>query len=301
MDSENKPTPVDLFFTSYEPSDKLKNTESKPPIIFIHGLLATPNCWHKVKSRIADSTGRKVYAIGMRNHGSNGWSDEFTVEHLVADLDHFMAKQNIPKAILVAHSLGGRAAIRFTLLKPEMVEKLIIVDMTISVDEEQYEETQQFRSILIMAKNSLEEIPPSFSEAAAQKKLQQLFSLAWCKKSENKTSRPPKIPLPFHKDKSNKFVWDFNIDAVINSLASAHNFQTDLSEDSVYLVEALFISGEYSTIPILKDKDVIQKRFPNSKIVVAKDVYHNYHLEKPDEFVNEIIQFIGRKNIISVL
>ncbi|GBL80322.1 Protein ABHD11 [Araneus ventricosus] len=287
---DTKPTPVDLFFTTYEPP----TNAAKPPIIFIHGVLSSPYCWNNTKNRISDTTGRKVYAICLRNHGTSGWSDEFSVDHIAADLKNFMLKEKIPKAILIAHSLGGRVAIKFAMENPHLVEKLIAEDATFTVDKEQIQVGQEFRSVLKLAKNAVEQFPPSLSEAAAQKRLQQLFAFVWGKKPGGKSkSRPPTFTLPFHKDKSDKFVWDFNVDAIIKSLTNADNFQTNFSENSVCLAQAMFTSGEYSKIPVVKDKELILKHFPNSKIICAEGVYHNYHLEKPDEFVKEVTKFIG--------
>ncbi|GBM69494.1 Protein ABHD11 [Araneus ventricosus] len=294
MDLKNKLTPENLFFTFHEPPEA-KYATNKPPIIFIHGILSTPYCWNKVKNKICVKTGRKAYAICLRNHGTSGWSEEFSVNHIVTDLKNFMMKENISKAILVSHSLGARAAITLALEEPEMVEKLIVEDMILTFDEDQSQAARKFISILKMAASSLKQYPPSMSEAVAQKRLQQLFCLSWSKKPNEKTNSRPITPiLPFHKEKSGKFVWDVNVDALAGGLEDiSSKFKIRLSDYLVYPGEAIFIGAEYSKFDVVNDKQVILKHFPNSKFSVAKGVYHSYHMEKPDEYAEEVAEFIG--------
>ncbi|CAL1276590.1 unnamed protein product [Larinioides sclopetarius] len=293
MDYKDRLTPENLFFTFYEPPEA-KYANNKPPIIFIHGILSTPYCWNKVRNKICIKTGRKAYAVGLRNHGTSGWSEEFSVNHIVTDLKNFMKQENISKASLVSHSLGARAAITLALEKPEMVEKLVVEDMVLSFDEGQRQAGRKFMSILKMAASNLKQYPPSMSEAVVQKKLQHLFCLSWSKKPTEKINSRPITPiLPFHKEASGEFVWDVNIDALTESLENASNFKIRLSDDLVYPGEAIFIGAEYSKFDMINDKQVILKHFPNSKISVAKGVYHSYHMEKPYEYAVDVAEFIG--------
>ncbi|KAF8764094.1 Protein ABHD11 like protein [Argiope bruennichi] len=257
--------------------------------------MSTPYCWNKVRNEICEKTGRKAYALCLRNHGSSGWSKEFSVNHLVADLKHFMLKENISKAILVTHSLGARPAITLALENPEMVEKLVVEDMTLTFDDDQSEAVTRFLSTLKMAASSLKQYPPSMPEAVVQKKLQLLFCLPWINKSNEKTSSRPLAPLLlFHKEKSGEFVWDVNIDSLTEALEDHSNtLKIRLSDELVYPSEAIFVSGEYSKFDVIKEKQAILKHFPNAKFSVAKGVYHVYHAENPEEYIKEVAEFIG--------
>ena len=41
----------------------------------------------------------------------------------------FAIQKNIDKSIIIGHSMGGKTAMKFSLLFPERVEKLIVVDI----------------------------------------------------------------------------------------------------------------------------------------------------------------------------
>lgn len=54
--------------------------------------------------------------MDARNHGESPHTDEHTYYHLAEDILIFMKRQNIERAALVGHSMGGRAVMAFTLL-----------------------------------------------------------------------------------------------------------------------------------------------------------------------------------------
>ncbi|CAL1276589.1 unnamed protein product [Larinioides sclopetarius] len=220
-----------------------------------------------------------------------------SVSHMAADLKNFMLKESISKAILIGHSLGGRVALAVTLQNPEMIEKIIIEDMKLTIDENE-REILGFKSILRLAASSLKEIPSSVSKNVAQKKIQHLFTFAWSKKpAEEAYSKPLTPHLPFYKNKSGKFEWKINIDVITKMFGIMKDFEIPFREDTVYLGEALFIAAEYSAFKVLKQKELIQKHIPNSQFISAKGVYHSCHLEKQEEFVEIVSNFLITKHV----
>lgn len=71
-----------------------------------------------------------MLAIDARNHGESEHTDEHNYELMAEDIKKFMNDQNISKSIVLGHSMGGRAMIYFALKYPELVEKLIVVDIS---------------------------------------------------------------------------------------------------------------------------------------------------------------------------
>ena len=45
------------------------------------------------------------------------------------DLTHFWQEQGVKRTILIGHSMGGKTAMLTALTHPEMVEKLVVVDV----------------------------------------------------------------------------------------------------------------------------------------------------------------------------
>lgn len=58
---------------------------------------------------------RKVIAIDARNHGESPHSPSHSYEDLAEDVAHFYRQNNIEKAVVIGHSMGGRAMMAFAL------------------------------------------------------------------------------------------------------------------------------------------------------------------------------------------
>ncbi|KFM65184.1 Abhydrolase domain-containing protein 11, partial [Stegodyphus mimosarum] len=156
--------PVELAYKVIEP---VGGTSDKPPIIFLHGVTDSKEYWGDVPQSIANATRRKVYLLDARNHGDSEWSDEFTFDLVSDDLVHFMDKMNIPKGILIGHSMGGLNVIRTSLKKPEKVLMTIVEDMYVrKLSKEVLDEVVDY-AVLFQEAN--EQMPYNLDKDGAQK------------------------------------------------------------------------------------------------------------------------------------
>jgi 2-hydroxy-6-oxonona-2,4-dienedioate hydrolase len=98
-----------------------------PAVVLLHGLGATKEVW--MANFGALSAKYHVYALDQLGFGH---SDKPMIEYKIATwvdfLHSFMKSQNIGKATLVGNSLGGWIALDFAAQHPEMVDKLVLVD-----------------------------------------------------------------------------------------------------------------------------------------------------------------------------
>ncbi|KFM70266.1 Abhydrolase domain-containing protein 11, partial [Stegodyphus mimosarum] len=157
-------TPVRLAYKTVEP---VGGAEDKPPVIFLHGLTASTDYWFDIPRIIANETKRKIYLLDARNHGDSEWSDEFNFDINSADLVHFMDTMNIPKAVLLGHSMGGITAIRTALKKKERVEMIIVEDM--SVRKVPKAMSDMIITSMTLAQQAVEQMPTDIDENGAKK------------------------------------------------------------------------------------------------------------------------------------
>ncbi len=98
-----------------------------PVVILLHGLGAIKEVWMPTLAALAPRF--HVYAIDQIGFGH---SDKPLLEYKIATfvdfLQGFMQAQNIAKATLVGNSLGGWIALDFAVQRPDMVDKLVLVD-----------------------------------------------------------------------------------------------------------------------------------------------------------------------------
>jgi pimeloyl-ACP methyl ester carboxylesterase len=98
-----------------------------PNVILLHGLGGDASNWAQTVPALASKY--HVFALDQIGFGA---SDKpfinYRVATLVDFLEGFYKKIGIDKAAVVGNSLGGWAAMAFTLAHPEQVEKLVLVD-----------------------------------------------------------------------------------------------------------------------------------------------------------------------------
>ena len=101
---------------------------SKKKIIILHGFLGSLDNWITFSKKISENN-FEVHLLDQRNHGKSFHSNEFNYELMVKDLHEYMSKFNINSVSIIGHSMGGKTAMLFSLIYPDLVEKLIIVDI----------------------------------------------------------------------------------------------------------------------------------------------------------------------------
>ena len=75
-------------------------------------------------------TQRRIVGVDLRNHGDSEWSNQMTYTAMAQDVLEFLNQQlGSQKVILVGHSMGGKVAQAMSLLFPERVEGLVVIDI----------------------------------------------------------------------------------------------------------------------------------------------------------------------------
>lgn len=99
-----------------------------PPVVLLHGLFGAAQNWGAVQKRLA-AAGRRVIAFDLRNHGASPWDEAMDYPAMAADVAESMAALGAPRAAVVGHSMGGKAAMVLALTRPEAVERLVVADI----------------------------------------------------------------------------------------------------------------------------------------------------------------------------
>jgi len=120
-------TPVEKEATVYGVSLKYFEAGQGEPVILLHGLGGVKEEW--MTSLGALSANHRVYALDQVGFGHSGKPLlEYKIATFSDFLFGFMQSQNLSKATLVGNSLGGWIAMDFAIRRPEMVDKLVLVD-----------------------------------------------------------------------------------------------------------------------------------------------------------------------------
>ena len=99
-----------------------------PPLLLVHGGRDHCRSWDWVAQELARDW--RVIAPDLRGHGDSAWSPDgdYSMPSYIYDLAQLVHQLKLPPVALVAHSLGGNIALRYSGLYPETVSKLVAIE-----------------------------------------------------------------------------------------------------------------------------------------------------------------------------
>ena len=108
--------------------------EGAPVMLLLHGLRGHSRSWDDVAARFCGDY--RILALDQRGRGETDWAPrgDYSTDAFVADLEEFCYTLGLEKFVLVGHSMGGRNSMAFGGRNPDMLEKLVIVDIGPDLD-----------------------------------------------------------------------------------------------------------------------------------------------------------------------
>ena len=99
-----------------------------PPLLLIHGGRDHCRNWDWVANALRHDW--HILAPDLRGHGDSQWSPDgnYGTAAYVYDLAQLIHQQELAPVTIIAHSLGGNLAIRYTGIYPENVRRLVAIE-----------------------------------------------------------------------------------------------------------------------------------------------------------------------------
>ncbi|KAL6036914.1 hypothetical protein STEG23_023857, partial [Scotinomys teguina] len=101
-----------------------------PAIVFLHGLFGSKTNFNSIAKAMVQRTGRRVLTVDARNHGDSPHSQDASYEAMSQDLQGLLPQLGLVPCVLVGHSMGGKTAMLLALQRPDVVERLVAVDIS---------------------------------------------------------------------------------------------------------------------------------------------------------------------------
>lgn len=241
------------------------------PLLILHGFLGMSDNW-KTLGRQFSEEGFQVHLIDQRNHGRSPHSDDFNYTLLAKDIDEYCKEHHLEKCVLLGHSMGGKVAMLTAGFFPDLLEKLIVVDIAPKYYAPHHQQILKgLKAVDEASLSSRSEAENLLSEYVSDPgvKLFLLKNLYWKSKE--------KLALRLNLGGLVK-----NIDAVGEALP----------EDVLFHKPALFIKGERSDYITKEDEVLIQKHFSAAQIVSIPNAGHWVHAEDKEAFFAAVMQFV---------
>ncbi len=263
---------IKLYFEKLISSNSTKNT-----IVFLHGFTGSSKDWGKTSFQFNNDY--NVYAVDLIGHGKSDSPDdvdEYSTSSQIDQLAAAISSITKDKIILAGYSMGGRLALSFSTVYPEMLKGLILESTTAGIiDEKLREERRRSDNELanFILNNPIEE-----------------FVDYWMNLDIFSTQKilPEKIISGLKQDKMEN-----NKIGISNSL---RGFSTGImpplfNKLKDINIKTLLISGELDKKYTTLNNEML-KLLPAGKHQIINNTGHNIHLEKPQIFCNVIKNFL---------
>jgi pimeloyl-ACP methyl ester carboxylesterase len=102
---------------------------SGPRVAFLHGVFGQGKNWTTIAKALSDSA--RVTLVDLPNHGRSSWTDHFSYPEMAHEVAELLKEQGEgDRYAVVGHSMGGKGAMTLALLHRELVERLVVVDVS---------------------------------------------------------------------------------------------------------------------------------------------------------------------------
>ncbi|MBA6155857.1 alpha/beta fold hydrolase [Tenacibaculum sp. S7007] len=241
------------------------------PLLILHGYFGMGDNWKSHANKLAED-GFQVHLIDQRNHGRSFHSDEFNYELLVEDLYNYIQYHSLERVDLLGHSMGGKTVMLFAVEYPELVNKLIVADISPRMYPPHHHDIlDALNSVDFTVQNSRKLIDEKLSELIPEVGVRQFLLKSVYRKTKDELG------------------YRFNL----NSLTENNNeVGVALPSFTVFGGGTLFLKGENSGYISKDEEPIINAHFPNSTIKTIVNAGHWLHAENPKDFYETLVGFL---------
>ncbi len=164
---------VDLASDPGREVSALRWGDEPAEVVFVHGGAQNAHTWDTVVLAL----GRPALAVDLPGHGHSGWRDDgaYTPNNLADDIA-VMVSHHAPEArVVVGMSLGGLTSMELAVRHPQLVRRLVMVDITPGVNQQKAKAVldfvdgpQQFASFEQLLERTIQ-FNPTRSEASLRR------------------------------------------------------------------------------------------------------------------------------------
>ena len=243
---------------------------SGAPMVILHGLFGSAQNWHTMAERLGESY--RVLACDLRNHGDSPWARTMGYAEMADDLEALIEEKQAAPAVVLGHSVGGKAAMLVALKHPHLIEALVVVDIAPVTYQERFDE---FVAAMQGADLSGDR-PRARVEQALAKVVPDAATRLFL--MQNLVERDGGL------------AWRINLEALAANMDELLGFP-DVSA-LAYDGRALFVSGAQSDYIGQTYQGQIYDLFPQAEFAVITDAGHYPHIEQPEQFFARVTDFL---------
>lgn len=248
-----------------------------PVVVFCHGLLGRGRNFSGVAKALQPDF--RCVLLDMPDHGASPWTESVSYAQNARMVVEQLRSLDAGPVHLVGHSMGGKTAMMVALLAPELVERLVVVDIspTGGAGSSQFGHLLSAMQDLDLASvSSLGEADDRLADAVPEKSLRG-FLLQNLRRDRQ----------------SQQFGWQPNLEVLRRDLAT---ITSDIPHgDRSYDGPVLWLSGSESSYVTEEQAPTMRQLFPRTVQVTIKGAGHWVHSEQPQAFTATVRHFLRER------
>ena len=235
-------------------------------LVFIHGLFGSlSNLGMLARAFEQDYD---ILQLDLRNHGLSGHCDSMSYTEMAEDVLQTVTELGIEKLILIAHSMGGKVAMKLTALAPTRVQGLVVLDIA-PVSYQQRHHDHIFTALNAVTQAHLE------TRQQATELMGEYIAEAGV--------------IPFLLKSFHRGQWRFNVSALEKNYAEIIVWQTQ----AAWQHPCLFLRGANSAYVAKPEfQQAVQQQFPQATLSTIEDAGHWLHAEQTTAVIAEIQHYL---------
>lgn len=241
------------------------------PLLILHGLFGSSRNWQTLARQYAEHY--DVISVDLRNHGQSFHAPQMDYAVMAEDVSQLINHLGLSACRLIGHSMGGKVALRLAIDQPDLVQRLVVVDIApVDYRRDHHSTLEALLSV---------DIENILSRAAADAQLQ---------------AQIPEAPLRAFLlqnlvRQQNRWQWRVNLDAIKKHMGALTGF--DLPEDQLIHLPTLFVYGTRSDYVGEAEQAVIRSHFEKASLLPMSDAGHWLHAERPEQFLQVTLDYLA--------
>jgi len=233
-----------------------------PRVVMLHGGAQNAHTWDTVVLALRPTD---ALAVDLPGHGRSGWRDDgrYDPHSNAGSVIELLEAQLDGPVVLVGMSLGGLTATRVAALRPDLVARLVMVDITPGVTRDKAKEVHDF----IAGPQSFASFTEIFERTVAFNPTRSASSLR------------RGILHNAHRMPDGSWEWNYDRSPVTgDSFPSSEAMWADVAATTM---PCLLVRGADS--PVVDDDDVAEllRRRPDARVEMVKSAGHSVQGDQP--------------------
>jgi pimeloyl-ACP methyl ester carboxylesterase len=253
-----------------------------PRIAFLHGLFGQGRNWTQIAKAVSGVEGAdaRCLLVDLPDHGRSPWSRDFSLTAYADAVASTLAGHAPSEAwVVVGHSLGGKVAMLLALRHPDLVARLVVVDIA----PKGYGSLDRFAGYI----EAMQGLPLAAltSRAAAEAAF------------EEPDAGVKAFLLQNLRREGQAWRWQVNLDLVARDAALGAGsliagWPSEASTLPPYTGPVLWIAGGESRYIERADGEAMRALFPRARLFTVKGAAHWVHTDAPAVIIAALRRFV---------